>query len=199
MSSFGKNEELSGGSSLTSAADEGVSQIDWHYVETLSQPVSDGVPKMVSPLDLSKESLPKTPELRVPVASPEYAPQSYDSETYNIRQVDLIKDPGRQKRPLDDETRFNSDKWQRLVVPTSKCDIGINHGGDGAGGSNSGQLCSPVSEQVHSGGKHSHKLGPSPLLRSGRSNHHEFTGYKFSVRIEDLGSEMTVEIKRRSS
>lgn len=194
MPSSSNKEELSEGFNHKSTADDGTVQIDWDYVAKLCQPYSDDVPKTVSPLDLSKQNLPKTPELGVPVVSPGYASQSENSETNEIRQAGASNAHCRQKRRLVKEGNRYADKWQRLIVPTSERGTGVDQpsqqgpasrfrqqsfdttsqtisddydqGADDAGESNGDQFESLNHEQVRAEETYSRELGPSLLPRT---------------------------------
>ncbi|KAF5690352.1 hypothetical protein FGLOB1_14654 [Fusarium globosum] len=115
MSSAGQKQQTY--KRLTS--DEEVSPIDWRDEEILTQ-MDSNVPGTISPLDLSKQDPPKTPQLGIPIAHTAYDLQSQEPETHATHRNDDCRRDRLPKRLLDAHSNHISSKWQKLMVPTSE-------------------------------------------------------------------------------
>ncbi|KAH7201256.1 hypothetical protein DER44DRAFT_748392 [Fusarium oxysporum] len=219
MSSAGQKQQIY--KSLTS--DDEVSPIDWG--DMLTQ-MDSNAPETISPLDLSKQDLPKTPQVRAPIARTAYSLQSHESETHVTYRNNDCDRGSLPKRPLDAHSNLSSSKWRKLIVPTSKFEEGVdgsfqqgltpdfakqhgsrasylisndcNQGGNGGGlGHGDNAPSSSLDYEKHVSEERSNKLAPSLLPLTEENEPHVVIAREFLVKIWDWGPELTIEVKKR--
>ncbi|KAM5362289.1 hypothetical protein ACJA88_014081 [Fusarium oxysporum] len=221
MSSAGQKQQTYKG--LTS--DEEVSPINWRGREMLTQ-MDSNVPETISPLDLSKQDPPKTPQVGVPIARTAYALQSQGSKTHVTYRNDDCRRGSLPKRLLDAHSNPSSSKWRKLIVPTSISEERVdssfqqgltpdfikqhgsrasylisndcNQGGNGGDPGHADNVPpSSLNYEKHVSEECSNKLAPSLLPLTEENEPHVVIAREFLVKIWDWGPELTIEVKKR--